>query len=94
MAVQCSSINAYLVVGAMPQDTSTQPATYMRNTRTRLSSNVEIKKSIINLTVSTPRGYAGGSVSIVGDQTIHCRPPLWSSGQSSWLHNGDVLCLL
>jgi hypothetical protein len=21
-------------------------------------------------------------------------PPLWSSGQSSWLHNGDVLCLL
>jgi hypothetical protein len=22
------------------------------------------------------------------------RPPLWSSGQSSWLHNGDVLCLL
>jgi hypothetical protein len=19
------------------------------------------------------------------------RPPLWSSGQSSWLHNGDVL---
>jgi hypothetical protein len=22
------------------------------------------------------------------------RQPLWSSGQSSWLHNGDVLCLL
>jgi hypothetical protein len=22
------------------------------------------------------------------------RPPLWSSGQSSWLHNGEVLCLL
>jgi hypothetical protein len=22
------------------------------------------------------------------------RPPLWSSGQSSWLHNGDVLCYL
>jgi hypothetical protein len=22
------------------------------------------------------------------------RPPLWSSGQSSWLHNGDVLSLL
>jgi hypothetical protein len=22
------------------------------------------------------------------------RPPLWSSGQSSWLHNGDVLCFL
>jgi hypothetical protein len=21
-------------------------------------------------------------------------PPLWSSGQSSWLHNGDVLCFL
>jgi hypothetical protein len=22
------------------------------------------------------------------------RPPLWSSGHSSWLHNGDVLCFL
>jgi hypothetical protein len=22
------------------------------------------------------------------------RPPLWSSGQSSWLWNGDVLCFL
>jgi hypothetical protein len=22
------------------------------------------------------------------------RPPLWSSSQSSWLHNGDVLCFL
>jgi hypothetical protein len=22
------------------------------------------------------------------------RPPLWSSGQSSWLHSGDVLCFL
>jgi hypothetical protein len=22
------------------------------------------------------------------------RPPLWSSGQSSWLHNGNVLCFL
>jgi hypothetical protein len=22
------------------------------------------------------------------------RPPLWSSGQSSWLKNGDVLCFL
>jgi hypothetical protein len=22
------------------------------------------------------------------------RPPLWSTGQSSWLHNGDVLCFL
>jgi hypothetical protein len=22
------------------------------------------------------------------------RPPLWSSGQSSWLLNGDVLCFL
>jgi hypothetical protein len=21
-------------------------------------------------------------------------PPLWSSGQSSWLQNGDVLCFL
>jgi hypothetical protein len=23
-----------------------------------------------------------------------CAPPLWSSGQSSWLQNGDVLCFL
>jgi hypothetical protein len=22
------------------------------------------------------------------------RPPLWSSGQSSWLYNGDILCFL
>jgi hypothetical protein len=22
------------------------------------------------------------------------KPPLWSSGQSSWLQNGDVLCFL
>jgi hypothetical protein len=22
------------------------------------------------------------------------RPPLWPSGHSSWLHNGDVLCFL
>jgi hypothetical protein len=22
------------------------------------------------------------------------RPPMWSSDQSSWLHNGDVLCFL
>jgi hypothetical protein len=22
------------------------------------------------------------------------RPPLWASGQSSWLHNEDVLCFL
>jgi hypothetical protein len=26
--------------------------------------------------------------------TAHYRPPLWSSGQSSWLLNGDVLCFL
>jgi hypothetical protein len=25
---------------------------------------------------------------------VSCRPPLWSSGQSSWLQNGDVLCFL
>jgi hypothetical protein len=29
---------------------------------------------------------------------VHFMPcfilPLWSSGQSSWLHNGDVLCFL
>jgi hypothetical protein len=24
----------------------------------------------------------------------HGWPPLWSSGQSNWLHNGDVLCFL
>jgi hypothetical protein len=23
-----------------------------------------------------------------------CEPPLWSSGQSSWLHDGNVLCFL
>jgi hypothetical protein len=22
------------------------------------------------------------------------RPPLWSAGQSSWLHDGDVFCFL
>jgi hypothetical protein len=32
-------------------------------------------------------------------QTFDCRnflmrPPQWSSGQSSWLQNGDVLCFL
>jgi hypothetical protein len=35
----------------------------------------------------------------VRTEFIYCyveesRPPLWSSGQSSWLHNGDVLCSL
>jgi hypothetical protein len=25
---------------------------------------------------------------------FHIWPPLWSSGQSSWLQNGDVLCFL
>jgi hypothetical protein len=25
---------------------------------------------------------------------VESRPPLWSSGQSSWLHNGSVLCFL
>jgi hypothetical protein len=25
---------------------------------------------------------------------VESRPPLWSSGQSSWLQNGDVLCFL
>jgi hypothetical protein len=25
---------------------------------------------------------------------VTARPPLWSSGQSSWLHNGDVLWFL
>jgi hypothetical protein len=34
-----------------------------------------------------------------GGELISCyyswtRPPLWSSGQSSWLHNGDVLWFL
>jgi hypothetical protein len=27
-------------------------------------------------------------------QACKVRPPLWSSGQSSWLQNGDVLCFL
>jgi hypothetical protein len=26
--------------------------------------------------------------------SVWLRPPLWSSGQSSWLQNGDVLCFL
>jgi hypothetical protein len=26
--------------------------------------------------------------------SLTCRLPLWSSGQSSWLHNGDILCFL
>jgi hypothetical protein len=26
--------------------------------------------------------------------TLSAEEPLWSSGQSSWLHNGDVLCFL
>jgi hypothetical protein len=25
---------------------------------------------------------------------VQWRLPVWSSGQSSWLHNGDVLCFL
>jgi uncharacterized Fe-S cluster protein YjdI len=25
---------------------------------------------------------------------VEGEPPLWSSGQSSWLQNGDVLCFL
>jgi hypothetical protein len=28
------------------------------------------------------------------DQYMYSRPPLWSSGHSSWLQNGDVLCFL
>jgi hypothetical protein len=27
-------------------------------------------------------------------RTEESRPPLWPSGQSSWLHNGDVLCFM
>jgi hypothetical protein len=27
-------------------------------------------------------------------ETVFYKPPLWSSGQSSWLQNGDVLCFL
>jgi hypothetical protein len=27
-------------------------------------------------------------------QLVQKWPPLWSSGQSSWLYNGDVLCFL
>jgi hypothetical protein len=26
--------------------------------------------------------------------SVSLRPPLWSSGQSYWLHNGDVSCFL
>jgi hypothetical protein len=28
------------------------------------------------------------------EDLLKVSPPLWSSGQSSWLHNGDVLCFL
>jgi hypothetical protein len=46
---------------------------------------------------------SGRSVGIVRSRTQtmefvcyveESRPPLWSSGQSSWLQNGDVLCFL
>jgi hypothetical protein len=28
------------------------------------------------------------------NRVCYVRPPLWSSGQSSWLQNKDVLCFL
>jgi hypothetical protein len=35
------------------------------------------------------------AVSVLTVAYGHCsRPPLWSSGQSSWLHNSDALCFL
>jgi hypothetical protein len=36
-------------------------------------------------------GNTTNSVAWVHERTI---PPLWSSGQSSWLQNGDVFCFL
>jgi hypothetical protein len=54
-----------------------------------------------NLVVKVP-GLQNGDVLcfLWGTNWIHIcyveesRPPLWSSGQSSWLQNGDVLCFL
>jgi hypothetical protein len=35
------------------------------------------------------------AVHVLSREAFHSmRLPLWSSGQSSWLHNGDVLCFL
>jgi hypothetical protein len=54
------------------------------------------------LAITSPTS-GGRSVGIVRSRTQtmevyfyveESRPPLWSSGQSSWLHNGDVLCFL
>jgi hypothetical protein len=41
----------------------------------------------------TRRGQTGRYIFIYID-VEESRPPLWSSGQSSWLQNGDVLCFL
>jgi hypothetical protein len=35
-----------------------------------------------------------GWVNRQGHSFLKVRPPLWSSGQSSWLQNGDILCFL
>jgi hypothetical protein len=38
--------------------------------------------------------YCSSAASINSSAFPNTRPPLWSSGQSSWLHNGDVLWFL
>jgi hypothetical protein len=43
MADECSLINAYLVKGRMPQNTSTQPATYKKK-KTLVPNYVQILK--------------------------------------------------
>jgi hypothetical protein len=42
----------------------------------------------------TRRGQTGRYIFIYIDSYPRNITPLWSSGQSSWLHNGDVLCHL
>jgi hypothetical protein len=41
----------------------------------------------------TPNRRVTGKV-IVGNCMVHLVPTLWSSGQSSWVHNGEVFCFL
>jgi hypothetical protein len=54
---------------------------------------------LLNVTFIFYNSQNGQSPNIKKGSYIHfwlvpSRPPLWSSGQSSWLQNGDVLCFL
>jgi hypothetical protein len=51
-----------------------------------------ISRSLIRL--SCPLSTCISSVTFFVWCPCLIRPPLWSSGQSSWLQNGDVLCFL